>query len=294
MQFRKILCPIDFSAGSQRAMRIAAQLATRSDAELVLAHSAYVPAVAFSGFSFPESVIQQMSDDSARELENATRDAKQLGVARVSSLLLRGDPWREIVGVVERDPHVDLVVIGTHGRTGISRILLGSVAEKVVRHAPCSVLAVRPDTKLEPFVHALCPTDLSPSAEYAAELAAKLVPVNGALTLLHVIEIPARYSGALPVEGLERVLDSKAAEALDASATTLRAITKATITTQWRIGYAGVQTLAALDRDPSIDVVVMGSHGRTSISRAILGSVAEKMVRHAHCPVLIARRRPTS
>jgi nucleotide-binding universal stress UspA family protein len=291
MSFRKILCPTDFSPGSQQAMRVAARLANEANAEIVLVHSWYLPVVAFADYAYPEAVIQEMSDDAARGLELATRDLTLLGVKRVTSKMTTGLPWHEIVNVAEQDDALDLIVIGTHGRTGLKRVLLGSVTEKVIRHSPCSVLAVRPDSKLEPFQHALCPTDFSESAAYAVDLASEIMSPDGAITLMHVIELPVRYAGEMPVPGLERELDKRAADALDACAVRLRGKGLARIATHSRIGYPGAQTLAMLDHDPTIDVVIMGSNGRTGISRALLGSVAEKVTRHARCPVVIARAR---
>lgn len=290
MRFQKILCPTDFSPGSQQAMRVAARLATESNAELVLVHSWYIPAVAFADFAFPRDAIEQLAQDAERGLASALRDAKLLGVERVTAKLVNGLPWQDIVDVADKEA-CDLIVIGTHGRTGLKRILLGSVAEKVIRHAPCSVLAVRPDSRLTPFVHALCPTDFSESANHAVELAAEITTPNAAITLLHVIELPVAISGEMPVLGLERELDQRACEALKECAARLEASSKKLATQCSRLGYPGAQVLALLDKDPSIDIVVMGSHARTGIGRAILGSVAEKVARHARCPVLVTRPR---
>jgi len=184
------------------------------------------------------------------------------------------------------------VVIGTHGRTGLARILLGSVAEKVVRHAPCPVLAIRPDDEPKPFTHALCPTDFSEDSRQAIDFAAELVQPSGTgITLLHVIEAPVSYSGELPDPDLIRELDRRSAAQLEAWAARLRSMSSIPVTTRCRVGWPGAEILAAVDHDPSIDLVVMGSHGRTGIKRALLGSVAEKVVRHARCPVCVARAR---
>ena len=292
MPFHKILCPIDFSPGSQQAMRVAVRLANEADAELVLVHAWYVPPIAFaSGDTFPADAIQQMHDDAEHGLEVAVREATSLGAKRVSSKLLTGLPWSTIVDALG-DATFDLVVLGTHGRTGLSRILLGSVAEKVVRHAPCSVLAVRPDGAAKAFTNVLCPIDFSESSRYAAELAAELVRPGGAgITLLHVIDIPVAYSGEPPMPDFLRDLDKRSAERLDEWAARLRARVAVPVTTRSRIGQPGAETLAVLDEAPEIDLVVMGSHGRTGLSRVLLGSVAEKIVRHAKCPVLVARKR---
>ncbi|MEO5878253.1 MAG: universal stress protein, partial [Streptosporangiaceae bacterium] len=84
------------------------------------------------------------------------------------------EPGSASRGLIDLGRDADLVVVGTHGRTGMARVLLGSVAEQVVRHAPCSILAVRPDADVKPFVHALCPIDFSDSSRHAMELAGEL------------------------------------------------------------------------------------------------------------------------
>jgi nucleotide-binding universal stress UspA family protein len=293
MSTKKVLCPVDFSPGSQRAMQVAVRLAGEMDAELVLAHAWYVPASVYpSEEPLLPQLAESVSDEAARGLTDVVREAAALGASRVTWRLLHGVPWRAIVDALDDDPAIDLAVIGTHGRTGLSRFLLGSVAEKVVRHAPCSVLAVRPDGEVKPFTHVMVPVDFSAAARHAIDRAAELVRPGGAgITLLHVIEAPVSYSGELPDPELLRELDRRGAEYVDRAATELRSRVSVPVTTQSRVGWPGAETLAALERDPTIDVIVMGSHGRTGIKRVLLGSVAEKVVRHARCPVLVARKR---
>jgi nucleotide-binding universal stress UspA family protein len=291
MTFRKILCPIDFSPGSQRAMRVAARLATESEAELSLLHAWYVAPVAFPGeLAVAGDVMQQMSDGAAQALEAAVREVQALGVKRVTPELATGLPWRQIVDRAD-DPAVDLVVIGTHGRTGLARVLLGSVAETVVRHAACSVLTVRPDSEASPFSHVLCPIDFSDSTRPVIELASGLVRPGGTgLTLLHVVEPPVAYSEEPHPPELHSELEQRSTAALETLKTELGTSIRVPIAIRTRLGWPGAEILASLDRDHSLDLVVMGSHGRTGLKRLVLGSVAEKVVRHARCPVLIARR----
>jgi nucleotide-binding universal stress UspA family protein len=291
MTFTKILCPIDFSTGSQQATRVAIRMARETGAELVLVHAWHIAAFEYSfEMPFPAHVMQRIADDAQRALDAAVNEAVAAGATRATGKLLSGVPWIQIVEELENQDH-DVCVIGTHGRTGLKRILLGSVAEKVVRHAPCSVLVVRPDGDVKPFRHALVPTDFSESAARALDLAATLIEPTGALTLLHVIEVPVAYSGEITIEGFARELDMRAVAALDKEVERIKGATSVPITARNRIGYPGAQTLAAIDDDRTIDLVVMGSHGRTGIKRAFLGSVAEKVVRHARCPVLVARKR---
>jgi len=292
MSFKKILCPIDFSAGSQQAMRVAVRLANEANAELVLVHSFYVPPMAFGvEYTFPLDTLEALTGEAQQGLEAAVKEATSLGAQSVSSKLLDGLPWREIVQMLDSQAF-DLAVMGTQGRSGLARVLLGSVAEQVIRHARCSVMAVRPDGEPKPFSHVLCPVDFSDSSKHAIELAAELATAGGAgISLLHIIELPVSYSGAPRAPGFMEDLDKRSAELLQKWATDLERNVKVPVTTRLRIGNPGSQTLAALDDDSSFDLVVMGSHGRTGIKRALLGSVAEKVVRHAKCPVLVARKR---
>jgi nucleotide-binding universal stress UspA family protein len=293
MRFQKILCPIDFSAGSQKAMQVAVRLANEADAELVLAHAWYLPPNIYDAYVFPPHVVEQITGDAERGLEAALRDAVTFGAKRVSAKLLNGLPWAKIVDLLASDPAFDLAVLGTHGRTGLAQVMLGSMAEKVIRHAPCSVLAVRSDAEPRPFQHVLCPVDFSVDSDHALELVASLIQPGGTgITLLHVVEIPIAYFGDRPVTDVVHDLGDRSAQLLARAAAQLQASVSVPVTTRSRDGrFPGAQLLEAIEEDPTIDLVVMGSHGRTGLQRLLLGSVAEKVVRHARCPVLVARRR---
>jgi nucleotide-binding universal stress UspA family protein len=290
MAFTKIMCPVDFSPGSQQAMRTAVRIANEQDAELMLVHSWYIPPATFAGeYVYAADIVQGMSDDAQRALDGAVDEARKLGARRVTSKMLNGLPWLQIVDAAKIEPGLGLIVIGTHGRTGLSRVLMGSVAELVVRHSPCPVLTIRPGNEPEPYTHVLCPVDLSRPAREAMNLAAEVVkPGSGGITLLHVLELPVSYSGELPIPDFHRELDARSAKLLDRWTADLKAKVSVPVAQMTRIGRPGAQILALLEQDRSFDLVVMGSHGHTGIERMLLGSVAEKVVRHARCPVLVA------
>ncbi len=291
MTFSKILCPTDFSAGAKQALLVAVRIARATGAELVIAHAWYVPASPYALEPlFPSHFIQQIIDEAKHGLNEAVEEAVAAGAQHVSGTLLAGVPALEIVDELGRDTY-DLCIIGTHGRSGLARVMVGSVAEKVVRHSPCSVLAVRPGGEAHPFHHVLVPTDFSESAMHALDLAATLVDPSGRITLLHVTEVAGMYSGDAPIPDFARDIEQRAAAALEREVGRVQHTTTATVRGSSRAGFAGIHTLASLDVDPSIDLIVMGTHGRKGIKRVLLGSVAEKTVRHAHCPVLVVRRR---
>ena len=124
----KILCPVDYSAPSQAALRVAARIAAAHGSELVVAHAFHFAAVAaVNETPLPATSIQLVQDDEKRGLEAAVHEARQLGATKVTSEFLEGSPWHELVelGIAQQ---VDLIVIGTHGRTGLKRLVVGSVA----------------------------------------------------------------------------------------------------------------------------------------------------------------------
>jgi nucleotide-binding universal stress UspA family protein len=291
MTFTKILCPTDFSPGSEQALRTATQLSVQTGAELVIMHSWYEPPSIYSTqLTMPPAVEEQVLEDARRRLDSVVTPCQLAGVKRASSSLVSGIPWCEIVGLLANQSF-DLCVIGTAGRSGLRRFLLGSVAEKVVRHAPCSVLAIHPDDAPRPIRHVVVPTDFSECASFAGAAATELVAGDGTITLFHVIEVPISNAGQHPVRSWEKEFCHRARDELEKNARSLRLATTAHVRTELRIGHPGHDTLELVEQDPSIDVVVIGSHGRTGIKRALLGSVAEKVVRHAPRPVLVARQR---
>lgn len=290
MTATKILCPTDFSAGSDQALRTAVRLANETDAELVIAHSWYVPPSAYAELAVPPDLFQLMHEDAERGLAQAVLDAQKYGATRVSSKLLSGAPWLVLTHELV-DPAYSLAVIGTHGRTGMARVLLGSVAGMVVRHAPCSVLVVRPDSEPTPYEHVLCPIDFSPSSREAMFMAAQMARRGGqGVTLLHAVEMPVAFTGEPTIDFAANV-NGRAYEELKKWGNDLRRSVDVRTDVHTASGRPGVEILHAVEADPSIDLVVMGSHGRTGIKRVLLGSVAEKVVRHARCPVLVTRSR---
>ena len=143
--WRKILCPVDFSETSRRALDVAADLAGQQRAELMLLHVYQAP-----GVNFPEAtiypgddILQELEELALKGLARSRLEAERHGALKVATYASMGTPYAEIVRFAE-EQRCDLIVMGTHGRTALLRVLMGSVAEKVVRHAPCPVLTVRP------------------------------------------------------------------------------------------------------------------------------------------------------
>jgi nucleotide-binding universal stress UspA family protein len=144
MEWKKILCPTDFSDTSRAALRVAITLAGKLEAELMLFHVYHAP-----GVTLPDGLViggpEQMLEIS-REVDQAMQrwlaEAESLGATRVATSTAIGETHSEIERVAAEGDY-DVVVMGTHGRTGLSHALLGSTAEKVMQRCACPVLTIR-------------------------------------------------------------------------------------------------------------------------------------------------------
>jgi nucleotide-binding universal stress UspA family protein len=142
MRIASILVPTDFGESSQRALDHAVELARKFDAKLTLLHSFEVPAYAYVGLGTTTVDYLVLMEESARKgLEDALRDLKAKLPSSVA-LFKKGAPWQQTLLACE-ETRADLIVMGTHGRQGLSHALIGSVTEKVVRLSPIPVLTVR-------------------------------------------------------------------------------------------------------------------------------------------------------
>jgi nucleotide-binding universal stress UspA family protein len=146
IELKRILCPVDFSDNSLHALNYAIALAQRQEADLVLLHVVQPSLLSASMDPFlPEydmTVMENYMDACKRQLKELTERVVAQDHPATTSVLRTGTPFLEIV-TAARELDSDLIVVGTHGRTGLAHVMIGSVAEKVVRKAPCPVLTVK-------------------------------------------------------------------------------------------------------------------------------------------------------
>jgi nucleotide-binding universal stress UspA family protein len=214
----------------------------------------------------------------------------------VTAIAEAGDPRAAIMDQAIAK-QAELIVMGTRGRRGFARLVLGSVAEAVVREAPCPVLTVPPQSSpgaadAVTFKRILCPVDFSPSALQALELALDLArQADGRVTLLHAVEWLAeeqpRALTHFDVPEYRRHIASEAEERL-------RTLVAGESRTWVDIGDAVVfgrahrEILRAAAAKPA-DLIVMGAQGRGGVDLALFGSTTQQVVRGAACPVLTVR-----
>ena len=300
IRFANILTTTDFSDASRPANFQAAQLAKRFDSRLHLLAVALTPDLmpAYPLFTtrrdtgaFYEDVEQQGRErlqSLAAELEI---DADKL----VIEFRLGGFAAPEILEYA-KDCDADLIVMGTHGRRGFRRFLVGSVAAEVVRKAPCPVATFRPDSSEtgspERILAAVDLSDISASViEHAVALAAGN---QASLDLLHVIAtppLPVYYEMGAPAVYYQNLseIQQQSRAALEQL---LGECEHTGLATEVHVTEGGpIDQILALAERKASDLVVVGSRGLTGLSRVLLGSVAEAVVRTADCPVFTVHPR---
>lgn len=142
--WKRILCPVDFSETSRRGMHEALEIAKRHGAQVYLLHVLEEPWPAMHGDPLaPPEFLQRIGEKARADLIAWGKEAELIAPGKSTTEMIGGHPGSEIARVA-REGGFDLVVMGTHGRRGLRRLLLGSTAEELVRTAPCSVLVVRP------------------------------------------------------------------------------------------------------------------------------------------------------
>lgn len=298
----RILCAVDASAPSAQALRQAMACARWSGADLTVLHvaqPAQVPAGAM--LAVPADVSEHDAEESIAKWMSAELGAigRNDGVC-ACLVVASGSPAREIVKQAAELP-ADLVVIGTRGASGVERLLLGSVAERVLRTAPCPVMTVPPlgvaRSRL-PFERVLCALDFSECSLAALEYAmTAAIDFDASLTLAHVIEWPWSEPPAPDVRELPEAeaaaLASFRRRREEYACRHLNTLIPARLSdrchTRISHGRPHVELLRLADQEHA-DLIVLGVHGRNPIDIAMFGSTAQHIVRRAFCPVLTVRR----
>jgi len=284
-----ILVPTDGSDHAKRGADHAALLAEAFDATVHLLAVVDIDAAAgpFSAGGVDESYVEERTADQRAALDDLADSLESSG--DVETVVVTGTPAEGILDYVS-ETGVDLVVMGTHGRSGLRRYLTGSVAERVLRQSPVPVLTVRAtdaSAVMDGYGDILVPTDGSERATAAVAHAVAVAGAFGstvhAVSVVNLGDIATGAETSVPPELLEE-LEASATAATEAVAKEAQAADVESVT--------AVQTgrpkhdLLAYVEDHDIDLVVMGTHGRTGLDRVLLGSTAEALVRRAEVPVL--------
>ncbi len=291
--FQSILFAADFSENSKAAFRAACSLATGDKTRFVVLHVADPSRIAEEPGYYRQQDAPMFPMERDRAFHEALREKLHLIYTPLQPLDIvystsEGEPAEEILRMA-KGKGSDVIVMGTHGHTALRRILAGSVAVAVLRGAACPVLALRsaaqprPAKEIRVIIHA---TDFSVYSEAALRVARLLAREHGArLTILHVAALeglmdgtsgadidPRVYHDAL--EGVRKRVDGPDL--------------KHPVETVVRRGFAA-EAIIETASEMACDLIVVGTHGRTGLSRLLMGSVAEYVLPRASCPVLVVK-----
>jgi nucleotide-binding universal stress UspA family protein len=308
--FERILVPLDGSSRAERALAVAARLARAARATIILARVMDLP-TSFGPGATPladvEALMAGEREMAMRYLEDVARRPEFVDVITQREVSVAAAVAPALLEIIQTS-RADLVVICRHGRTGFTRWRLGSVAQKIARHASVPTLVLRSEgpnlggasPAEAPSIRALVPLDGSPEAETALGPAAHLIaalaaPGRGALHLLHVVQL----EDALLTSDSER--DSQEAMRLEAERY-LRAVAERiqhqplaslALDVTWSVAFDADVAAAILDQragaDQECDIIAMASHGRGGWQLWLVGSVAERVLQTSDLPLLIVR-----
>jgi len=300
--FRTLLIPLDRSPLAEQAIGQAVAIARASKAELdlVLVHQP----VPFDGFS-DAPWNAELWNAERRYLESIEAEISSGSSVTVTHAILQGEPVEMICRRIG-DVHADLVIMTSHGRTGLSRAWMGSVADGVVRHSTVPVLILRPiegatrrTAAHHLFKRVLVPVDGSaPSTEVFAAATALAKSTGAHISLLRVVQpapqisaeagIPYAYMPALVEDPATQRASDEAKEQLHEVARRLREESNAEIDAHVAVAPHVAHAVLEFVRTHDIDLIAMTTHGR-GMSRFLLGSVADKVLRGSSLPLLLCR-----
>jgi len=289
-----VLVPTDFSDESHKALRYASALVRELRANLHVVHVGEID-FAVPGPARPGANPLSSDTEEARALKRQLEGV----IGESTSVAFHGRTGRAFDQIVRlaREIHADLVVMSTHGRTGLKRLFLGSNAERVVQHSSSPVLVVRRGEgqqvdEAQPFriQTILVPTDFSSSAKEALEYAVKFGRQFGArLVLFHSFTAPDVLSTDAYARGFVPPIPEEARTTAEEQ---MREFAESAdfggmhFDTHVTMG-AAAEAICDYAAKQNADLIVTSTHGRTGFLHVLIGSVAEHVVRYAHSPVLV-------
>ncbi|WP_415381375.1 universal stress protein [Halosimplex sp. TS25] len=282
--YDEILFPTDGSDAADAALEVAIAVADAHDATL---HVLYVADTNQPSLARIEGQVQDVLEGEGRDIvDEAASRARRAGVDTVDDVI-QGGPSRTILTYVD-NRGIDLVVMGTRGGRDIERIILGSVTERVVRNSAAPVLVVPPESDHEyPPDDVLVGTDGSEGSEVALGEGIGIGAATGAT--LHVVSVVESSGLGFDVRSEQLSAERKRRdEEMLARARERAEDGGVAVETAIEEGDV-VDTLNEYVADHGVDLVVVGTHGRTGIDRRLLGSVTENLMRSASVPVLSIR-----
>lgn len=284
--YNTILVAFDGSEFSKAALIEASNWIKRHGGRIIMVHAVYFDEEEFT--IAPEQ--REMRFELGKRLCYQTRDtiSSKFGI-EVESLICEGEP-PDVILDIAREKKVELISMGTYGRKGIKRLIMGSVTSKVILNAACDVMVVkRPCNECTgEYKSILVPFDGSEFSKKALERACELSKIDsGEITVLYVIPRYEEMIEFFRTESIERAMFQEAEKILNYAKqiASEKGVTLAATVKKGHVGEKILETAEMLKND----LIVMGTYGWKGVSRAIMGSTTERVIMNASCPVLTVR-----
>ena len=286
----RLLVPLDGSELAAKALPVAAYLCRQLAAELdlVTVLPTFVLPPVMGQEYVPAEVYQQLEEQQRKDarayLDRVTADIRQMGVGTfIRELIVRGNTAAEVLDVAA-ELHPTLIVMTTHGRTGLARFALGSVADRVVRggEAPALLLRSFPSPRHgSDLAHALVPLDGSPLAESPLfSIALRLAgPVLRSITLLRVTDPRDGSQGRLAAETYLAGVRQRLLERLEGRG--------CSVTSTLRVNTNPARSIVECAEEDEYDLVLMATHGEAGVGRLAFGGVTDRVLRDGQMPLLL-------
>jgi nucleotide-binding universal stress UspA family protein len=298
MKIKRILFPTDFSRCADQALEHAVFLAEKYEAEIHVLHAVTLfndqPGVVNDEFEETEEMIKKLEDIAEIQL-NKVSVAHEDDDIKIIKAQTRGISAAPVILEYASKNSIDLIVMGTHGRRGLGHFFLGSVAEEIVRMSEAPVFTIREaksPTSPKAKENILVPLDFSEHSKNALVNANEIAKSYEAkIHLLHIIE--ETMHPAFSLSGKSSIFDLIPGIDEDCRKRTEK-IAKETISSQVNYeihikGGRAASDIIKFAKENSTDLIVIATHGLTSLEHMLLGSVTEKVVRMAHCPVFTVK-----
>jgi nucleotide-binding universal stress UspA family protein len=290
--YERILVPLDGSELAEVALPYAEELAGRLDSEVILL---YVDDLSKDQYHHMHQFYMQKISESVKQ--GATRSSGKSGVqtVQVKSEILPGHPAEEIVGYVDRE-NIDLMVMATHGQSGLKRWALGSVADKVVRATTRPVILIRAkgtraDVREKGIMRSvLMPLDGSKAGEAAVPFVESLASRLQAKVILLQVLARGYEVGYDYVALTDRQIELDKAAATNYLSDVGAQLKKKGITVATEVRFGNIaDEISKFADEIQTDMVAMSTHGRSGVSRRVFGSIAERVLREGNSPLLLVR-----
>jgi nucleotide-binding universal stress UspA family protein len=276
---RKILVAIDGSDSSMHALRESLSLASEEGSRIAVVS---VSRQFVGNISAALKNPFRAAHSKAKEMAKSSRVSITTIITTISE---EGEPYERILDVAETED-CDLIVVGTKGLSGLERVLVGSVAGAVIGHSHKDVLVIPAKSQIG-WKRILVTTDGSKFSRAAVERAINYAKKYGSeLTAVVVVDAPAELSGVSPAAVEDMIRKAKRYVEEVKSQADSAGLKTETFVLEGEEAYRKITDFATAH---NINIIVMGSHGRKGLSKLLVGSVAEKIIGYAHCPVLIAK-----